>query len=165
MIDFNDFVIDVQITEKVVTIRDTAYPVGSLPVSGEARFHRPGQVAYYFASGVTTAMAEKYGSSDAHLEPGDEMFRPPIGTFRLFDMITYVERHPETKDHYFAAGDQGGWPVCQDLRQQLEDNSCSGVVFPSAKQEEGINVAVWPLDGQPFGSGYFTPVPKGDNDD
>ena len=138
-----------------MSIKDTRYPLGALPPSGEGRFHRPGQLAYYAASGDSTARAEVYGDPAAQIVPPHALYRIPTGDYNLFDFRGYLEDHPSDYQQFFPDTKDGGWPACQSLRDKLEVIGCSGTIYESVASLGGINIAVWPLDESPFTESYF----------
>ena len=156
--EFSNYVTGITMTRQVVSIRDLTFAPTSLPPGGEGRFHRPGQRAYYFASGITGAQMEKYGNSDAGLQATDGMFNPPLGEHRVFDMIRYLDDHPSERPNYFSPGECGGWELCQQLRDFLALNHVSGATFPSHKSPGTLNLAVWPLSTGGITDSYFSPL-------
>jgi len=156
--DYRDYVVPVTFDKNVMSIRDRAYPVTSMPPEKDGRFHRENQSAFYFASGITGALAERYGTADANLSESDAAFNAPIGTHYLFDMGAYLEDHADDRTKYFPGGDRGGWAACQSLRDFMEESNVSGTTYPNQKHAGGINVAVWPLPGRQFDSLYFSRV-------
>ena len=135
-----------------VAIRSKDYAPESVNPSGDGgRFHHIGEPAYYAASGIRTACREVFPDLSGQIPESHEVYSFPEGSYTLFDLARFVEEHTEASGllHPDSHGDG------QQLRNALEGMSCSGVMYPSVRDEGGINASVWPLDGTPLPSGEF----------
>ena len=144
----------VEINYCFVSIRSVEFPLNSVHPSG-ARFNRPGEFGYYLASGLPTALAERYGAPRAAIPSGDALFGTPRLEYDLFDMRQFVTDYPAASGDYFPTDGDRGYEKCRQLRQLLEATSCSGVIFPSQKCPGGANVALWPLGEKPLPEEFF----------
>lgn len=132
-----------------VAIRMKGYAPESVNPSGEGRFHHIGEPAYYAASGIQTARVEVFGDPSGVIPDTHEVFSFPEGPYHLFDVERFVSENPATLGLLDPSSHEDG----QQLRGALEDIGCSGVMYPSVRDESGINASVWPLDGTPLASG------------
>jgi hypothetical protein len=146
-----DYVVEIQITKDVVSIRDRSYPINSCHPMSEGRFHRVGEPAYYFASGESTARMEV----GPDLDEAGIICHMPLGTHLLFDSRSFFRDHPEEKEYYCGPRDSGSWHNCQELRVMLGDKNVSGVVYCSSRVQGGVNIAVWPLESSELPVSYF----------
>ena len=146
-----DYVVEIQITKEVVSIRDRNFSINSCNPTSEGRFHRVGEPTFYFASGESTAKAERYGDANADIDEKDVLCNMPLGNHLLFDSRAFFRDHPEEAEYYCGSRDSGSWRNCQDLRCILSINNVSGILYDSAQLAGGVNLAVWPLtsDGLP----------------
>jgi hypothetical protein len=155
--DLSKYITGIPINDAFVSLRNSRYPLTSLPPSGTGRFHRQHQEAYYMASGSPTAAAEVYGDPNATVVPPIVVCGIPTGEYRLLDSISLFEDHPNLRVHFFPQdGDDHGWANCQNLRDRLEALACSGVIYSSYAYSGGINVAVWSLVDTPLTADFFT---------
>jgi len=150
-------IVQIFLNDEFLRISDQSYPVNSVNPMGSGRFNAPGQLAYYFASGLLTAKAEVYGGPRSGLFPGHQVHAATPGPYLLLDFNRLFNERPELKLEYFPSGNQGGWPACQELRNYLANLGCSGALYPSHKHESGVNTALWPLDGEPLPEQFFKP--------
>ncbi len=134
-----------------ISIRCKDYAPESVNPLRGGRFHHIGTPAYYAASGISTARVELWNNASAPIPETHEVFSFPEGEYKLFDVGQFVDDHPE------ASGvlDPNSHTDGIRLRTALENISCSGVTFPSTRDDGGINASVWPLDGTPLTSGTF----------
>ncbi|MDO8741184.1 MAG: RES family NAD+ phosphorylase [Candidatus Woesearchaeota archaeon] len=154
-LSYKKYIVLVRANNDFISIRDTRYPLGSLPPSGEGRFHRQGQLAYYAASGDVTARAEVYRDPAAQIKPPYAPFQIPAGDYNLLDFRQYLVDHPNSCRQFFSDSGDRGWSNCQVLRDELEVVGCSGTIYSSVANPGGINIAVWPLDGTPLTESFF----------
>ncbi len=137
-----------------VAIRMKGYPPESVNPSGDGRFHHIGEPGYYAASGIQTARVEVFNDPSGAIPDTHEVFSFPGGPYQLFDVVRFVDENPAASGVLDPNSHEDG----QQLRTALEDLSCSGVMYPSVRDEGGINASVWPLDGTPLPSGsWFQP--------
>jgi RES domain len=154
--DPTPFLMPVSLNEEFVRISNASFPVNSVNLRESGRFHGPGQNTYYFASGLFTAKTELWDSPDVSIPSTHQVHGVSPGPYLMFDMTKLLTNYPDLESEYFPSGEQGGWTSCQELRTELSSFGCSGVLYPSHKQEDGINSAVWPLDNKPLPSDMFT---------
>ena len=137
-----------------ISLRNKDYPAESVNPSGEGRFHHFGQTAYYAANRIETAQVEVFPDASGAIPSSHEVFTFPKGEYQLFDMDRFLVENPEA----YSLLDPGSHQDGRRFRTALEDISCSGVMYQSVRDPEGINASVWPLDGTPLPSGsWFQP--------
>lgn len=149
--DLSGYIRCYAINEDWVSLRHRDYPPESFNPSSTGRYHKPGEPAYYAASGLPTACAEVLGDPKAAVPDQYTVYTIPTGEYRLFDAHRFIEDNPDLRGLLTGPDHREG----QVLRGALENMSCSGVVYPSAKQSGGHNAAIWPLDGSALPHGTF----------
>lgn len=151
--NYMNYVETVTITDDLVSVRSRKYAVNSANPSG-ARFHSAGQRAYYFGSGLATALTEVYGDPVSPIEPDDSLYAPPSGAYLLFNLCRFAEERPFDGSGYLQSG-SAEWGSCQALRTELQCLGVSGALYPSTKCLGGVNMAVWPLNGGGLPESWF----------
>jgi hypothetical protein len=129
-----------------ISLRNKLFPAESVNPSGEGRFHHFGEAAYYAANRIETARLEVFPDASGAIPDTHEVFTFPPGEYHLLDMDSFINENPEASGLLDPNSHQDG----QRFRTALEGISCSGVMFPSVRDPEGINASVWPLDGSPL---------------
>jgi len=132
-----------------VALRMKGYAPESVNPSGEGRFHHIGEPAYYAASGIQTARVEVFSDPSGAIPDTHEALSFPEGAYHLFDLVRFADENPTASGLLDPDSHENG----QQLRTALEDIGCSGVMYPSVRDDGGINASVWPLDGTPLPSG------------
>lgn len=141
----------VDITEDWLSLRSTEFPPESVPCDRPGRYHKAGEVAYYAASGMQTACAEKYNDPNARVAHDHQAYGIPSGAYEVFDAREFIKHYPEAGPLLTGSS----YDAPQVMREALSDRNCSGIIYPSAKSHGGVNLAVWPLDNSPFVDGSF----------
>jgi len=155
--DIDSYVATFNLNDELVRISDQSFPINSVNPDSSGRYHKPGETTYYFGSGEFTARAEVYGDGNSALSEQHHLHEAPAVKYQLFDFNRLLADQPELTKTYFPKGEGGGWDLCQQLREILESQSISGVIFPSQQDEGGVNMSLWPLDNQPLPITWFTP--------
>jgi hypothetical protein len=148
------YIREIVINNDMISYRHPEYPLDS-PSLQEGRFNRPGEIAFYVAS----------GNYCGEFEVPNYYERVPCGvknhTILAFDLILFANDY-DLGDAFVRQRDDGGWDVCQDVSKYLTENhSVSGILYQSAAcykaGQTGICLAVLPGKEQTLLSGFFSP--------
>ena len=151
---WEEYLEEITVGPEFVRVAGTDYPPHSINPAGSGRYGK----AIYIASGIDTALKEATSS-----KTDQKAWEVTSGSYVVFNQRKYCQDHPVEARRLTAKEEDGGHGPCRDFRDRLEKDSgynISGILYDSAKESGGINLAVWNPKGGDFDHNFFSDLPK-----